>query len=115
MNPLKTKLASIIIDLAHEEIRKLDRGSPYLKALKGINIDEVLTEDVSRLCEDISTVEIMRLMPLIARMKIARPGTELKVLKGEIREITLKVVKRVEHKGGRLKLPASCRDLLLEL
>jgi len=115
MNPLRKKLASVMIDTAYEEICKLGKNSPYLKALEDVDIDEVLNEDVNRICEGISLGEIMKILPLIAKMKIACQEDEHNALKCEIREIALRVVERVESNGGRLKLPASCRDLLLEL
>ena len=115
MNPLRKKLASIMIDTAYEEICKLGKNSPYLKALEEVDIDKVLAEDVNRICEDISMGEMMKIMPLIAKMKIARAQDEQDAVKCEIMETALRVVERVECKGGRLKLPASCRDLLLKL
>jgi hypothetical protein len=115
MNPLRKKLASVMIGTAYEEIGKLGKNSPYLKALKGVDVDKILAEDVSRICEDISMGEIMKILPLVAKLKIACQEDEHKALKCEIKEIALRVVERVEFKGGSLKLPASCRDLLLEL
>ena len=115
MNPLQKKLASIMVDTAYEEIGKLGKNSPYLKALEGVDIDKVLAEDVNRICESISLGEIMKILPMIAKMKIACREDEHRALKCDIREIALRVVERVESSGGKLKLPASCRDLLLEL
>ena len=115
MNPLRKKFASMMVTTAHEEIGKLDKDSPHLKALQGVDVDKVLSEDLSRICEDISMGEMMKIMPLIARLRIAGAAREHEALKGEIREIALKVVERVERKGGKLQVPASCRDLLMIL
>ena len=115
MNPLKKKLATIMIASAYDEINKIEKDSPQLKDLKAIDMDKAIEEDVNRICEVISMGEIMRLMPLIAKWKMTCESGEQDEIKCRIREIGLKVVERVECEGGKLKLPASCRDLLMEL
>ena len=115
MNFMQKQLSAKMIDAVRGEIRKLDKDSPFLKALKTIDIDKVLTEDIDRLCEDISMGEMMKILPLIVKVKAASAEGERALVHGQIREIALKIVERVECKGGRLSIPASCRDLLLEL
>lgn len=115
MNPVKSKLASLMIDAARKGICSLDKTSPHFKDLKTIDIDKVITEDVNRICEGISMAEIMQVMPLVAKLKIVCKADEQDAVKCRIKEIALRVVERVECAGGKLKIPASCRDLLLEL
>lgn len=115
MNFLQKQFSDKMIEEVRKEINKLDKDSPYLKDLNGIDIDKVLSADISRICEEISMSEIMTIMPLVVKLKVAAEKKELADIHNQIKEIALKVVGRVELKGGKLNIPDSCRNLLLEL
>ncbi|MBF0254104.1 MAG: hypothetical protein HQL11_03135 [Candidatus Omnitrophica bacterium] len=114
MNPIKKKAAAIIKEEAKKGMVYLEPGSACAKALKGLDIDAILEDDVSRICDELSMGETMRFISLVAQFKMAS-GDKQKVIKKELRQTAERVVDRVEKKTGKLKIPDPCRHFVLNL
>ncbi|MEE8424116.1 MAG: hypothetical protein V3S49_06200 [Thermodesulfobacteriota bacterium] len=107
-------MASFLIDTAKGGIDALDPGSSCAKELKEIDIDNILKEDISRICETISFIEITKILSLSTRLQAVSQAEEDEI-KRKIKKMSQVVVARVEAKSGKLMIPESCRHMLLNL
>ncbi len=114
LNPLKTKMASFLTEEALKRTKDLDSKSPCKKALTRIDVDNVLREDINRICEAVSLNEITRILSLARRLQDTS-GEKKEEIKHDLKKIVEAVVARAEKESGRLRIPEPCRQLLLNL
>jgi hypothetical protein len=114
MNILKYKMAEVLTDAAKKGLKLLDKGSPCAKALKRIDFDKALKEDIGRICDKTSFIEASRLLSLYSRLHMTK-GDEDETLKNDLKRVAEDLVERVEKESGRLNIPKQCRQLLLNL
>ena len=109
-------MASVLLETVHKGLANLDLDSPLAKEVAKIDIERVLADDVRRVCEAVSFIEIIKIISIVT--KINSPSCkddEACALKREMKEIAVKLVERIECGSGPLGLPISCRELLLDL
>jgi hypothetical protein len=114
MNPLKHKIAAVLMEAAQQGFEILDKNSPCAKALEEIDLDKALKEDINRICENVSFVETTKLISLYTRIYIEH-GKKRETIKRDLKKIAEDAVKRIENESGRLNIPKQCRSLLLNL
>ena len=114
MDSLRQKMASFLIDAARKGIKALEPESECAKALEKIDIENALKEDINRICEAASFIEIAKITSLILRLETASEKNK-EAIKDEIKRIAEDLVARVERDSGELKTPQPCRHLLLNL
>ena len=114
MNPLRRQMALLLTNAASKGIKALDPGSECAKALKKTNIEDILREDIDRICGAVGFTEITKILSLATRLK-ASSVEKREATKRELKKIAEGVVARVEKESGKLKIPAPCRHLLLNL
>ena len=113
MNPVRRKLRSFLIEAAHKGINALDAQSPCAKELSHIkDVDALIAETVERICETATAAEISKMLFLAARLRGAS-GQKEESIRNNIKKIAEVLVTRIETKSGPLKLPQSCRLILL--
>lgn len=114
MNPLRQKMASFLIDAARKQIKGLNVESVYAKTLERIDVENMLREDINRVCEAASFIEITRIISLVSQLQAASDENKA-TIKGDIKKIAEGLVARIERDSGELKISQSCRHLLLNL
>jgi len=114
MNPLRHKLAMILSNAAKKGLNTLEADSVYAKELKELDVDNILREDINKLCEEISMLEITRTFSLYTQLRTARKEEKERVKK-ELKDIAQNVIERAEKKSVRFKTPERYRDLILSL
>jgi len=114
MKKLKRKLADLLSHSTRAGIRKLKPDSHCFKTLQNVNIDCILTHDVEKICESISLMETVKILSLSAYLKCL-PKDKRHPVKEEIKDLANQIVKRTEKEKGALKIPHSCRHLLLNI
>ncbi len=114
MNLLKKKIASFLTEEARKGMQDLDPDSPCRKALRKIDVDNVLREDINRICEAVSLAELTKILSLGRRLKTGSED-EKEETKRVLRQIVEAVVAKVERESGSLNIPEPCRQLLLNL
>ena len=113
MNPVRHKLSSFLIETAHKDINALDPQSVCAKELSKIkDVDAVVAETVEKICQAATSAEITKFLFLVARLKTTS-GQKREAIKGDIKKRAEALVARVEANSGPLKLPQSCRLILL--
>ena len=111
---LRKKMASFLTDAALRGVKALEPGSPCAAALKRLDVENILREDIDRICEAISLAEITKVLSLAVKLK-ASSQEGSRAIKSDIKKIAEEVVARLESKSGKLKIPEPCRHLLLDL
>lgn len=114
MIPLRQKIASFLTDSARKGIEMLDSECACAKTLEKIDVENSLREDINRICQAASFTEITRVLTLVTRLRMASREKK-EAIKSEFKKIAEEVVARVEKESGKLKMPQTCRHLLLEL
>lgn len=114
MNPLQRKLAQFLTQKAHKGIQELSPHSSCVKLLKKSAAENILSEDIHKICAVATFGEITKIFSLAAQLKLTSEEKR-EAIKGTIKKIAENVVGRVECKTGKLKTPKSCRHLLLHL
>lgn len=114
MDPIRSKLAELIQAAARKGMEHLDPSSDVARALKGADIEAILHDDIRRICEALSFFEITRASFLAARIPMVKSG-ERGPLKEELKAIAEKAAAKAEAKGGKLRVPDCCRELLFDL
>ncbi len=114
MNPLKEKIAAILNEGARHGLELLDKNSPCARALKKIDIDKALKEDINRICQEISFIEMTRLISLYARLQM-EAGQKREAAKEDLKKIALETEERIERESGAFNIPKQCRSILLDL
>lgn len=99
-------------EAARTGLGKLDKTSPMAKALKRLDVEAVLKNDIHEICEAVSFPEMMKAMSLVAAIKLD-PKDAVR-LKDEIKTMARGLVERVEKKG-KLQTPLACREILFNL
>jgi len=113
MNPVRRKFSSFLVETTHDGINALDAQSPCARELNKIeDVDAVIAETVEKICNAATLVEITKILFLAARL-MGTSGQKRESIKGEIKKIAEVLVARVEAESGPLKLPQSCRLILL--
>ena len=113
MNPVRRKLSSFLIEAAYKDINDLDPQSVCAKELSKIkDVDAVIAETVEKICQAATSAEITKFLFLTARLKTTS-GQKREAIKTNIKKTAEALVARVEAKSGPLKLPQSCRLILL--
>ena len=107
-------MASFLTEKAHQGLGKLDKNSPMARELSGLDIENVLKEDVRVICESLSLGEITTLMSLGTQLKLAG-GKDREAVKDKIKKIGRDVIGRIEKQSVNLQTPSSCLDLLFDL
>jgi len=113
MLDLKKQLASFLSDAARDGISKLDSSSPLAKQLKGLNVDDLLKEDIQQICKETTFPEMVRIMSLGAQIKMGTGDTDR--IKEDLKKMARAIEQRVESRQVKLNTPVSCRDLLYNL
>lgn len=112
MEPIRKKLSSLLIKTANKEVEDLDPQSQCAKELAEIeNVDSIIAEEIKRICEAATLVEITRILFLTARLK-KTSGRKKEAIEKNLKKIAEILVTRVETESGPLKLPQSCFHLL---
>lgn len=114
MNQLREKLAVLLADAADKKLKSLNRDSPCVKALKGIDVEAALKEEINRICSSVSFIEITRISFLTFALQVAS-CEEADSIKKNLRKAVEDAITRIESKSGRLKIPESCRHLFFNL
>jgi len=113
MNPVRRKLSSFLIEAAHKDINALDPESVCAKELSKIkDVDAIIAETVEKICQGATSAEISKFLFLTARLK-GTSGQKREVIKTNIKKIAGALIARIEAESGPLKLPQSCRFILL--
>jgi len=113
MNPVRRKLSSFLIETAHKGIDVLEPQSVCAKELSKVrDVDAVIAETVEKICNAATSAEILKILFLAARLR-GTSGQKREAVKGDIKKIAEVLVTRVETESGPLKLPQSCRLILL--
>jgi len=113
MNPIKRKMISLLTEAACREIEAVDPQSSYAKELGEIEVDDVI-EEIEKICNAATLAETTRVLFLVTRLKKVS-GQEKEAIKSDLNTIAERLVTRVETESGRLKLPKTCRHVLLDL
>jgi len=114
INPIRRKMISFLTEAACKEIKALDPQSPSAKELSKIEVDDIIVEEIEKICNAATLAETTRALLLVTRLKKAS-GQEKEAIKSDLNTITEQLVTRVETKSGRLRLHKTCRHLLLNL
>ena len=115
MGPIRRKLSSFLTEAAHKGIKALEPQSPCAKELNGIeDVDTIIAEEIEKICNAATLAEITKILFLTRRMKKAS-GQKREIIKNDLRKIAEALVVRVEKESGQLKLPETCRHLILNL
>ena len=117
MDPIRRKLSSFLTEAAHKGIKNLDSQSPCAKELSKIeddDINDVIAEEIKRICEAAALAEVAKIFFLTYRLK-KTSGQKREIIKNDLRKIAEALVVRVEKNSGQLKLPETCRNLILNL
>ena len=113
MNAVRHKLSSVLIETAHKDINALDPQSVCAKELSKIkDVDAVIAETVEKICQAATSAEISKILFLAARLR-GTSGQKREAIKGNIKKLAEVLAARVEAESGPLKLPQSCRLILL--
>ena len=113
MNPVRRQLSSFLIETAHDGMNAIDPESVCAKKLSKIkDVDAVVAETVEKICQAATSVEITKVLLLAARLR-GTSGQKRESIKSDIKKIAEVLVARVEAESGPLKLPQSCRLILL--
>lgn len=115
MNPVKKKLAHELTEAIKVGMDGMDHDTSCFKALEDLDRDALLEKDVSRLCDELSTLEAGKILSLGSKVLRAGNANMHKKSREEIRSLVFKGVKRLEMKYGGLSLPKECGDLLINL
>jgi hypothetical protein len=114
MDPIRSKIAEIIRQAARKTIANLNPHSEPAKALREADVEAILKDDVQRVCEALSFMEITRAVALVSRLGGADPKKQESV-KRELKMIAEKAAAKAEARGGKLRIPDSCRAFLFAL
>ena len=115
MDPVRRKLSSFLTEAARKGIKTLEPQSPCAKELNGIeDVDTIIAEEIEKICNAATLAEITKILFLTRRMKKAS-GQKREIIKNDLRKIAEALVVRVEKESGQLKLPETCRHLILNL
>ena len=113
MNPIRRKLRSFLIETAHNGINAVDPESMCAKELSKIkDIDAAVVETVEKICQAATSAEITKVLLLVARLR-GTSGQKRESITNDIKKISEVLIARVEAESGPLKLPQSCRIILL--
>ena len=114
MNPIRRKMVSFLTETAYKEMAALDAQSTCAKELSETeDVDEVIAEEIEKICNAATLAEIMRVFTLASRIKKAS-GRKKEAIKRELDKIAEQLVARVETESGQLRFSKVCRHLLLE-
>ena len=113
INPLRYQLAKILKDAAHEAILHIDKNSAMARDFKKIDVEKCLDEDIQKICENISFMEITRFLTLAMQLK-SQEGKKERI-KEDLKKIARDVMDRVKRNSGGLQIPESCREILFKL
>jgi len=113
INKLRHKLAVLLDDAAHKGLSQIDKNSPLAKEIEKLNVDAVLKADIEKICNNVSFLEITRIMPLIFQLKSVtkRHGP----MKANLKKMVKQLIDRIERDAGPLQTPVSCREMLFNL
>lgn len=114
MDPIRRRMSSLLTESARNAMGALDPQSPCARELSGIEFDDLLAEEIERICRTATLAEITRIVLLVGRMK-KTSGGEKDAIKSSLKSMGEKLLTRMEKESGQLKLPKACRDLLLDL
>jgi len=115
MDPLRKQLAALLTYSTQKGIKKLDPHSSCFRVLEGIdNIHTIIEEDICKICEVVTMDEVMRILSLSAKIKIS-PREKRRAIKEKLKLVAEGVVEKAEDNGGKLRIPAPCRYLLINL
>ena len=114
MNPIRKKLADLLISMSKEGIKAIDPNSTCARSSSNLDRKTILKEDINRICDEVSIIEAGKLLSLSAKLMASNQEHSQKN-KQQIKEISSSVVDRVEKKAGKLNLPKECRNLLINL
>lgn len=114
MDLVRRKVASFLIEEARKGIKNLDPGSACAKALKKMDVEKALNEDIERVCKSASISELTKVFSLATKLKLLSQEEKARV-KGELKDTAGSIVRRVEKESGKLKTPKPCRHLLLKM
>jgi len=115
MDSIKRKLSSLLTEAAREGIGALEPGSPCAEELSKIDeVNDIIAQEIEKLCRAATPAEMTRVLYLTARIKKASEQKKGKI-KNNLKSIAEQLVTRVETESGPLRLPETCRHLLLSL
>lgn len=107
-------MSSFLTEAAYKAIVALDPESPCAKELSKIKVDNIIREETEKICGAATLAEITRALSLVRRLK-KTSEQEKEAIKSKLKRIVEKLVTRVETESGQLRLPKTCRHLLLNL
>ncbi|HIJ70604.1 MAG TPA: hypothetical protein HPP87_04475 [Planctomycetes bacterium] len=115
MDPIRHKLSLLLTETARNRIRTLEPDSPCAEELSKIGeVDDIIVQEVEKLCSTATLAQIARILYLAALIKTTS-GRRREAIKNDIKLIAEKLVARTESETGPLRLPETCRHLLLSL
>lgn len=102
-------------EAARDVVGSMEPDSPCaVKVSKLDNLDDTISDEVTRLCKAATLSEMSKTFMLVRRLKKASER-EKQTTTSELRRITEKLIERVESKSGPLKLPEVCLHLFSEV
>jgi len=108
-------MSSLLTNAASNGIKALDPQSQCAKELGKIHdVDRVIKKEIEKICSAATLAEITKILLLVARLK-KTSGQKKESIKSNLKRIAEQLVTRVETESGPLRLPKTCRHLLLEL
>lgn len=114
MNLIRRKMSSFLTEAAYKEIEALGPESPSAEELSKIEVDDIIAEEIEKICNAATLAEITRTLLLVRQLNKAS-GQKEEAIKSDLRRIAEQLVRRVETESGPLRLPGTCRHLLLDL
>jgi len=108
-------MVSVLSKAARDQIKSLSPQSPLTNELGEIeDIEALIANEASRICEAATLGEITRMSLLISRLKRANENEKEKTT-NQLNSIAGKSIKHVEDKTGPLQLSTVCLELFSEL
>lgn len=114
MDLIRKRLVLFLTDAARKGLKALDPKSPCARALREIEVENIIGEDIERICRAASLTEVTNVLYLATQLQ-ASSQEKKGPIKSRIKEIAGNLADRIEKESGSFKLPKSCRYLLLNL
>ena len=112
MNPIRKKMICFLNRLARSGLDTLDTQElPCVKKLTKVEVEHLIAEEIEKMCNTATLVEITRALLLSRRLEKSS-GQEKEALKGNLNSMVEEWARRVDSNSILLKLSeVYCRQL----
>lgn len=115
VNPIRRKIVSFLTEAAYRKLGTIDAGTQCAKELSNIDdVEGVVRQEVVKICAAATLTEMTRVLFLARRLKKAS-GQEKVLIRTNLNTVAEELLTRVETRSCPLRLPRTCRYLLLNL